>query len=166
MRHRKKSEKFSRSRAQRKALIKSLLRALIINESIQTTESKAKGIRPWIDKLIGWGKDGTLHARRQAYKILNDHQMVSRLFQDIAPRYEEIQGGYTRIMDLGKRKGDGAQISLLEFTRMVKKKVDEKSKKEEGISGKEEAQSGSSLGKASNAKRSFMKGVKSIFKKK
>lgn len=165
MRHRRKNEKFSRPRAQRKALVKSLVRALLLQESIKTTEFKAKALRPWIDKLIGWGKDNTLHARRQAYKMLNDHQLVKRLFGEIAPRYKDIQGGYTRIIDIGKRKGDGADISLFEFTQRIKKEKAKKRKREKTQVPKEEKKEAHPLKKEAKPAKGFMKGVKSIFKK-
>lgn len=112
MRHRKKSEKFSRSRAQRKALVRSLLRALFIYERITTTESKAKGIRHWAERLINWAKNDTLHHRRLAYRFLCDHNLTKRLFEVIGPRFKNIQGGYTRVLDLGYRQGDGGKISI------------------------------------------------------
>jgi large subunit ribosomal protein L17 len=158
MRHRKKSEKFSRSRAQRKALVKSLLRAIFTYERITTTESKAKGIRKWIDKLITWAKEDTLHHRRLCYRWLEDHKLVKRLFEEIAPRFKEVNGGYTRIIDLGNRKDDGANMSILELTKIEKKekvsKKKEERKKEE--KPKEEQK---------EEKKGFVSGVKKIFKK-
>lgn len=166
MRHRKKNKKFSRPRAQRKALVKSLLRNLIIYESIKTTESKAKGIRPYVDKLIEWGKDNTLHTHRLAYRFLNDHNLVKKLFEDIAPRFININGGYTRIIDLGRRKGDGAKISIIEFTKIKKKVKSKKSKekKEAGVSS-EKKEEGVILEKEKEARRSFFGGLKRLFKK-
>ncbi len=167
MRHRKKSEKFSRSRAQRKALVKSLTRALLAYEAIKTTESKAKGVRRWVDRLIEWGKDDTLHNRRLAYKFLCDHKLVKKLFEDIAPRYKDVCGGYTRIIDLGNRKGDGAKISLLELTKRKPKEKPKKKeakqareKKEEVVSQKEEV-----VERKEPKQKSFLEGVKKIFKR-
>ncbi|MFH1768331.1 MAG: 50S ribosomal protein L17, partial [Candidatus Omnitrophota bacterium] len=128
MRHRKKSEKFSRSRAQRKALIHSLLRALLISGRIETTESKAKAIRAHVAKLITWGKRGDLASRRLAYKILGEHLLVKRLFDKIAPQFKDLNGGYTRIIDLRHRKGDGALLSIVELVRREVKKPKKKSK--------------------------------------
>ena len=85
MRHRRKSEKFSRSRAQRKALVKSLLQAVIVNERIVTTTSRAKYLRAEVDKLITWGKRGTLADKRLAYDVLGNHRMVTKLFNSILP---------------------------------------------------------------------------------
>jgi large subunit ribosomal protein L17 len=129
MRHRKKSEKFNRSRAERKAFIRSMLRAVIISERIVTTESKAKGIRPWVDKLISWAKRGDLHAKRLSFQLLPDHALVKRLFDDIGPRFKDIPGGYTRVIDLGFRKGDGAKLAILELTKIEKKEKKLKEKK-------------------------------------
>jgi len=122
MRHRKKSEKFSRSRAQRKALMKSLLRAVVINERITTTVSRAKHLRGAVDRLIGCGKRGTLADRRRAYQLLGDRRLVRRLFDAIAPRFPKTAGGYTRIFNVGRRSGDGAQMAILELTKVEKKK--------------------------------------------
>jgi large subunit ribosomal protein L17 len=122
MRHRKKSEKFSRSRAQRKALVKSLLQAVVKNERIITTTSRAKYLRGAVDRLITWGKHGTLADKRLAYKALGDHTMVTKLFDGIAPRFPKTQGGYTRVLRAGTRKGDGASLSLLELTKVEKKR--------------------------------------------
>jgi len=167
MRHLKKSEKFSRSISQRKALIKSLVRALLINESIQTTQSKAKGIRPWIDKLVEWGKDNTLHSRRQAYKLLNDHQLVKRLFEEISPRFKDIPGGYTRIFTVADRKGDGAKLSIIEFTKLEKKEKAAKVKKARAVkakAGEGEAAAEADIAEKGKSKKGFMKGVKKMFK--
>jgi large subunit ribosomal protein L17 len=153
MRHRKKSKKFSRSRAQRKALMKSLLRSIITYERIVTTESKAKGIRKWVDRLITWAKEDTLHHRRLCYRWLEDHKLVKRLFEEIAPRFKDVNGGYIRIIDLGNRRGDGAKLSILELTRTEKKeKVSKKKEEKKKREPKEE-------------KKSFVSGVKKIFKK-
>jgi len=121
MRHRKKSEKFSRSRAQRKALIKSLLRAVVADERIFTTTSKAKYLRSEADRLITWAKRGSLSDRRLAFQVLGDHKLVKKLFDDIGPRFKNINGGYSRVLRAGTRKGDGASISLFELTRITKK---------------------------------------------
>ncbi|MDD4955805.1 MAG: 50S ribosomal protein L17, partial [Candidatus Omnitrophica bacterium] len=95
MRHRKKSQKFSRPRAQRKALKKSLLRSLLIYERIKTSEAKAKELSSWVDRLISMAKEPTLHHKRLAYELLCDHMLVKKLFDNIAPRFKEIKGGYS-----------------------------------------------------------------------
>ena len=162
MRHRKKSERFSRSRAQRKALIRSLLRSLFIYEKIVTTQSKAKGIRGWVDKLIEWAKKDTLHHRRLAYRILCDHKLVKRLFEEIGPRFKDISGGYTRIVNIGYRKGDGALLSLLELTRIKEEKKEKKKKEEkkEVVVEKESPPQET----AQPQKKSFLQGIKRLFK--
>jgi large subunit ribosomal protein L17 len=163
MRHRRRSEKFSRSRAQRKALVRSLLRAIVRYESIKTTESKAKGLRPWVDKLIEWGKDNTLHSRRLAYRLLNDHALVKKLFDDIAPRFSNTNGGYTRIIDLHVRKGDAAKIALLEFTQAKKRTSSKKGKLKKETSGEPQATPATS--REDDSRKGFMQGVKRLFKK-
>jgi len=127
MRHRRKSEKFSRPRAQRKALIKALIRAVVISERIVTTTAKAKYLKAKVDRMITLGKKGGLAHRRLAYRTLGSHKLVNKLFEDIAPRFTDIQGGYTRTLRLGRRKGDAAFISLLELTMTAKGAVIAKS---------------------------------------
>ncbi len=168
MRHRKKSEKFSRSRAQRNALVKSLLRAVIINERIVTTASKAKGLRGEVDNLITLAKKGSLHHRRLAYRLLEDHRLVKRLFEVVAPRFDKIEGGYTRVLKLGNRKGDGAPISVLELTRMQKKeKKEPKAKKEKDKAKKvsEKKEEKIAPKKEKKPKKGLIAGVRKIFKK-
>jgi len=168
MRHQKKSEKFSRNRAQRKALVKSLLRALFTYERIKTTESKAKGIRPWVDRLITLAKNDTLHARRLAYKWLPDHLLVKRLFEQIAPRFKDTPGGYTRIIDIGYRAGDAAKISLMELTKLGEKKITAKAKKTKSKTEKTESAETTqeTTSQKENPKTGLIAGMKKIFKKK
>jgi len=166
MRHRKKSEKFSRSRAQRKALIKALTRAVIINERIVTTTSRAKYLRGEIDSLITLGKKGSIFYKRLAYKKLGDHNLVKRLFEVIAPRFKTISGGYTRVLQLGKRHGDGASLSLLELTRVTKKKkVQKEHKGKEKVKVSEEKEKKVAPKKEEKQKKGIVSGVKKIFKK-
>jgi large subunit ribosomal protein L17 len=115
MRHRVSGRKFNRPTAQRKALLRGLVRDLLLNESIRTTEAKAKEARPPAEHMITLGKDGSLHARRQALAFLNDKDVVSKVFDEIAPRYTGRTGGYTRIVKIGHRGGDGAPVALLEL---------------------------------------------------
>jgi len=169
MRHRKKSEKFSRPRAQRKALIKSLLRAVVINERIATTTSKAKFIKSKVDKLITLTKHATLANKRLAYRSLGDHKLVKRLFDDIGPRFKEINGGYCRVLRSGKRLGDGASLSILEFTKIEKKKPTHKAKKKEtpakSQKDKEVSSKKETKLKDSKPKKGILSGAKKIFKK-
>lgn len=115
--------KLGRTSSQRKALFRDLVTDIIINERIETTEAKAKEIRPLIEKMITLGKRGDLHARRQAAsfvrrEVANEEtgqDAIQKLFDDIAPRYEERQGGYTRILKVGPRRGDGAPMAIIEL---------------------------------------------------
>jgi large subunit ribosomal protein L17 len=115
MRHRKAGRKLGRSSDHRRALYRNLVTELFRHERIKTTEAKAKAIRPGAEKLITLGKKGTLHARRLAAGRLNDPEMVKKLFDDIALRYEGRAGGYTRILRLGCRQGDNAPMALIEL---------------------------------------------------
>ncbi|SDC50407.1 50S ribosomal protein L17 [Shouchella lonarensis] len=113
--------KLGRTSSQRKALFRDLVTDLIINERIETTEAKAKELRPIVEKMVTLGKRGDLHARRQAAafvrkEMANEEQdAIQKLFADIAPRFSERQGGYTRILKVGPRRGDGAPMAIIEF---------------------------------------------------
>ncbi|UCD16079.1 MAG: 50S ribosomal protein L17 [Candidatus Omnitrophota bacterium] len=166
MRHRKVTKKFSRPRAQRKALISALLRAVVIKERITTTEAKAKALRSWVGKLITWAKQDSLHHRRLSYRLLKDHSLVKRLFEVIGPRFKTVNGGYSRIIDLGPRKGDGALISIFELTKREppKEKVKEKKEKhKEEKPPKRERKLATK--KEQPPKKGIISGVRSIFKK-
>ena len=163
MRHRKKIKKLSRPAFQRKALIESLLRALLIYERITTTEAKAKAMRSWADKLISLAKEDTLHHRRLSFNILKDHRLVKRLFEVIGPRFKDVNGGYSRVIDLSYRKGDGAKLSILELTK--REKMTLKSKKKAGRKEKPVKDKKASSPKEDFKKKGFMKGIKGIFKK-
>ncbi|MCK4519990.1 MAG: 50S ribosomal protein L17 [Candidatus Omnitrophica bacterium] len=168
MRHRKKSERFSRPRAQKKALVKSLVRAMVINERITTITSRAKYLKGEIDRLITRAKKGTLAGKRLAYRILEDHKLVKKLFDDIGPRFKDVNGGYTRSLRLGNRKGDGASLSIIELTKRVKKKKIHKKKEgkaEVKEASKEEKSEKVPPKKITKPKKSFVTGVKKIFKK-
>jgi large subunit ribosomal protein L17 len=116
MRHQRARNKLSRSPSHRKALFMNLARELIDHERIKTTEAKAKAARPEIEKLITLAKRGDLHARRQALASLGqDKFVVHKLFDEIAPRYEGRNGGYTRILKLGPRRSDATEMVFLEL---------------------------------------------------
>jgi large subunit ribosomal protein L17 len=115
MRHRKAGRKLGRSSGHRRALYRNLVTELFRNERIKTTEAKAKAIQPKAEKLITLGKRDTLHARRLAVGRLNDPGIVKKLFDEIAPRYSDRAGGYTRILKLGSRQGDNAPMVLIEL---------------------------------------------------
>ena len=116
MRHKKKRNKLSRNSAERKALLSNLSKQVIEHERIQTSEAKAKAVKPELEKLITLAKRGDLHARRQALSALGqDKFTVYKLFEEIAPRYTERPGGYTRILKLGPRRSDSTEMVLLEL---------------------------------------------------
>lgn len=100
-------------------MFRNLLVSLLQYERIKTTLAKAKELRRWADWVIGLGKKGTLHARRQAFDILRDETIVKKLFDHIAPKMKDREGGYTRIYKLGWRQGDGAPLSLIELVSYV-----------------------------------------------
>ena len=115
MRHGKAGKKLGRDSAHRKALYSNLAGALITHGRIETTEAKAKAVRPYAEKLVTLGKRGDLHARRLAMAELRSNDVVHKLFSDVAPRFAEREGGYTRIVKLGPRQGDAANMALIEF---------------------------------------------------
>ena len=115
MKHRIKGKKLNRSSSHRKALFKNMAQAIIKHEQIITTLPKAKTMKPIIDKLITLGKKGSLHARRQAFSQLRDNNMVSKLFGDLATRYADRQGGYSRVLKAGYRYGDAAAMAVIEL---------------------------------------------------
>ena len=115
MRHRVAGRRLSRPTGHRIALYRNLVSDLLRYEKIVTTEAKAREARPLAEKMITWGKQGTLHARRQALAFLGDRDVVDKVFTEIGPRYAERSGGYTRIIKLGQRLGDGASMAQLEL---------------------------------------------------
>ncbi|SEH11925.1 50S ribosomal protein L17 [Thermoleophilum album] len=116
MRHRKQRGKLSRDAAHRRALVMNLCREVIEHGRIRTTEAKAKAAKPELERLITLAKRGDMHARRQAMARLGqDKFLVYKLFEEVAPRYREREGGYTRILKLGPRPSDAAEIVLLEL---------------------------------------------------
>ncbi len=115
MKHRIKGKKLNRSSSHRKALFKNMAQAIIKHEQIITTLPKAKTMKPIIDKLITLGKKGSIHARRQAFSQIRDNDMVSKLFGDLATRYANRQGGYSRVLKAGFRYGDAAAMAVLEL---------------------------------------------------
>lgn len=115
MRHRLGQRKLNRTSSHRKAMLANMAAALIKHEQIKTTLPKAKTLRPFAEKLITLGKRGDLHARRQAFAILRDEAMVSKLFDAIAERYKSRAGGYTRIVKAGFRFGDAAPVAVIEL---------------------------------------------------
>jgi large subunit ribosomal protein L17 len=136
MRHYKKGRKLGTDSAHTKAMKKSLVAALFTNDRIKTVEARAKEIRPDVDRIITWAKKGDLHSRRLAIAKLGDKELVREIFEKVAQgQFADRQGGYTRIMKLGNRKGDNAPIVIMELvTEPVQKKA-----KKEAAPAKEEA---------------------------
>ncbi len=139
MRHRRKTHKLSRNATNRKALLRSLVRNLIIHERITTTYKKAKAASSLADKLISLGKAKTITAKKNAISILGSKELINKLFDDIAPRFVNRNGGYTRVLHFSVRHGDGASTAVLELTerKIVEKKV--KGKEPKKVKEKKEA---------------------------
>jgi large subunit ribosomal protein L17 len=122
MRHLKSGRQLSRNSSHRWALMRNLITALLREEKIRTTDPKAKELRRWVDRVITLGKQGTLHARRQVLSIVQDKAVVRKLFDTIGPRFKDRPGGYTRIVKIGIRRGDAAQMSVIELVASEKVK--------------------------------------------
>ena len=119
MRHRKKGRKLGRKVGNRRALLMNLASQLITHKRIKTTDAKAKELRSFIEPLITLAKKGDLHSRRMVIKKLPQKDIVKTLFSEVAPKYIERPGGYTRIVKLGYRDNDRASVSIIEFVDMV-----------------------------------------------
>lgn len=115
MRHRKAGRKFGRNTNQRKALFRGLAASLILNERITTTEAKAKNIRPIVEKLVSMSREDSDNARRIVMSRVGSEAATRKLFEIIGPRFEDQNGGYTRIYKIGRRRGDAAPMALIEF---------------------------------------------------
>ncbi len=115
MRHRNKGRGLSRTASHKKATMRNMATSLFRHERIETTTAKAKELRPYAERLITLGKRGDLHARRLAGRVIADRGVLGKLFDDIAPRFAERPGGYTRILKLGTRRGDAAEMALIEL---------------------------------------------------
>lgn len=111
----KKGRRLGGSPAHQRAILANLARALIEHERIKTTQAKAREVQPLVDKLVGLAKRGDLHARRQALAIIPDRDVVHKLFAEIGPRYEDREGGYTRVVKIGPRQGDSAPMAVIEL---------------------------------------------------
>ncbi len=137
MRHGIAGNKLSRNSTLRKATMRDIAIATLIRQRIETTKAIAKQGRKLVDRLITMGKKGTLSEKRRAFAVLCDHQLVSDLFEKIAPRFRSRQGGYTRIMQLGNRRGDNAHMVLLELTEkeeiVVKPTAEQKATKKSKV---------------------------------
>src|SRR5271170_7366309 len=144
MRHNVSGAKLKRNLASRKALFKGLVTSVIEHERVVTTVPKAKAVKPLVDKMITLAKRDTLHARRQAAQFLETPEALKKLFDKLGTRFGQRNGGYTRIVRLGNRKGDGAEQAMLEFvgSELVKRAADRAKRREERLQamrqGKEE----------------------------
>lgn len=130
MRHRKKRSKLSMMTARRKATMINMVSSLLTHQKIETILARAKEVRKLAEKLITLSKNDTVAARRRAYQILNDRDLVGKLFKEVAPLFKNRNSGYTRIIHLGFRRGDGADMAILELTekKIVEKLPKKKSK--------------------------------------
>ena len=131
MRHQKTGRKLGRTSSHRKAMFRNLVTSLIEHEQIQTTDAKAKELRRFADRMVTLGKRGDLHARRQAAAYIRKRSVVTKLFGEVAERFKERPGGYTRIIKIGQRHGDAAKMSLIELTDRGADAMSEADKKRE-----------------------------------
>lgn len=115
MRHNKSGRRLGRNSSHRKAMLRNMVTSLLDHERITTTDARAKEVRKIAEKLITLGKRGDLHARRQALSVVFDKKVVAKLFDRLAPRFQDRPGGYTRIIKVGNRLGDNAPVSIIEL---------------------------------------------------
>ncbi|MEA2076711.1 MAG: 50S ribosomal protein L17 [Candidatus Marinimicrobia bacterium] len=143
MRHQKRGKKLGRTASHRKAMLSNMAASVLLHKQIKTTEAKAKEARRLVERLITYGKKGTTHARRLAFAILRDKKATTILFDEIAPVYENRQGGYTRLIKLGYRPNDTSKVVLLQlvdfFTEEPKKEKKKPVKQSKKAKVKEEA---------------------------
>lgn len=128
MRHRKGGFKLGRNTSHRRALLRNLVTSIILHDRVETTLTKAKASRPLVEKMITLGKNGSVHARRQALAYLLTPESVDRLFSTVAPRYADRNGGYSRILRKGPRQGDSAEVGIIELLG-AEKELNEKAEK-------------------------------------
>jgi len=139
MRHRNAGTKLGRNTSHRRALLRNLTTSVILEDRVQTTVAKAKAVRPLIEKMITLGKKADLHSRRQALSYLMTDASVERLFDVVAPRYGDRQGGYLRIVRTGFRKGDGGEKAVIELIG-AEVQLDEKKAKRDEVKAKKRAE--------------------------
>ncbi len=148
MRHNRQTHRLGRNPKERKAMLENMVTSLLHYQQITTTLQKAKAAQRLADRVISLGKKDSLASRRMAFSYLQDHVLTSKLFREVAPRFKNRNGGYTRILHLQRRKGDGAQLALLELTEKEIKVKEAKSKsKKEPKDGKQKQLPTSSAGK-------------------
>ena len=139
MRHRNAGFKLGRNTSHRRALLRNLVTSVIVEDRVETTVAKAKAVRPHVEKMITLGKKGDVHSRRQALSFLMTDKAVERLFDTVAPRYGDRQGGYLRIVRTGFQKGDGAEKAFIELLG-AEKQLDEKRQKRDDVKAKKRAE--------------------------
>jgi large subunit ribosomal protein L17 len=127
MNHRRNQRKLSRTSSHRKALLRNMVTSLLEHEAIRTTDAKAKELRGVAEKMITLGKRGTLHARRQALATIRSKEVTAKLFDELAGRYSQRAGGYTRIVKLGRRPGDAAPMAMIELVDRTNEKSQQES---------------------------------------
>ena len=155
MRHRARSRKLGRTSAHRKAMYRNMVTSLLDHERIQTTDAKAKEVRRLAERMITLGKRGGLHARRRALRVIRSRDVTAKVFDDLAERYRERPGGYTRVLKLGARRGDAAALSVVELVEGQAQAADEPAAKKAGKkAGKAEAAKAS---KKASAKKTAAK---------
>lgn len=184
MRHGNSRLQLNRSTSWRKATLTSLAKNMLIYESMKTTSRRAKAVRPMVEKLISLTKSDTIAARRRAFSILGDHKLVSLLFKDIGPRFK-TNSGFTRIIGIGKRRGDDADMVIFELTQKKIKEIKKARKEKEPKVAKEASLEGAKpiaktedkreIAEASPVKeeaphakkpaRKFLVGLRNIFKR-
>ncbi len=138
MKHAVKTRRFGKTSSHRAMMFRNLVTSLIKHGRVETTLPKAKELRSWGDKMITLGKRGDLHARRQALSVITEKEVVKKLFDEIAPMYQDREGGYTRVVKLGNRTGDAAPMAVIELVgkreaekKEAKPKKKKKKKEEE-----------------------------------
>lgn len=142
MRHRYGGSKLKRNTGARKMLLRNMVTSVINEERIVTTVTKAKAVKPLVEKMITLAKEGTLHSRRRAAGFLLSPDCVKKLFDKLGPRFGQRTGGYTRITHLGPRKGDGAELGVLELvgSELVKRAAERAQRKEELLKQQQEGE--------------------------
>ena len=129
MRHRVSGRKFGREKGHRNLMLKNLVASLVKHGRINTTQARAKEIRGLAERVITYGKKGTVHHRRLTFKVLKNRDLVKKVFDEIAPRFETTEGGYTRVLKNGYRRGDCAPMAIIEFSQGGEQEEEAKPKK-------------------------------------
>ena len=138
MRHGRKIAKLGRTASHRKAMLSNMMTSLFAHERITTTQTRAKELKRTVERVITFAKQGDLHARRRVLRVIEDKQVVAKLFDELGPRYKSRNGGYTRVVKLGPRRGDGAFMSIVELVDRpgegAADSVEEKAAEDQGTS--------------------------------